>query len=48
MLGDRDVVAQQRGVRRPAKIGRVVDIERIDADERGPPSTSASAAASVR
>jgi len=35
VLDDRDLRREERAVRGPLATGRVVDVERVDADERG-------------
>ena len=35
MLADRDAGSKEPGVRRPREVGRVVDVERVDPDDRG-------------
>lgn len=46
MLHDRDTGGQQQRMRRPFAVGRVVDVDRVDADQPGavvgePPRTGA-------
>jgi len=36
MLDDQDVLGKEAGVDAPARVGRVVDVPEVDADEPGP------------